>query len=636
MAPPIAAALQVAHGQGVIHRDIKPANILLSHGEPLIADFGIALAVQEAGGGRLTETGLSIGTPFYMSPEQATGDRHPDARSDIYSLGTLLYEMLTGEPPFQGATAQAVLGKILTGSPTAPTEYRRSIPTHVEAVILKSLERLPADRFGSAAEFGEALGNPAFRHGTGANVPVDEGSTPPEAVEKLQKNVRALAAAVVVTGMALIWSLLGDGAAPMDGNPAVEFLIVGDSTHGITSGTPGSVALDPETGMVGYVGVRPDGGRQIFVRALDDRTPRPIPGTEDAHDVFFSPDGAWIGFTTVSQNELYKIRLAGGSRIHLATLPGSMAGATWGDDDAIYYGVTGPPGLMRVPAAGGEPVEILEQSTTLLGVIDPHTPPQSDLVLFTGLATDRGATVQGFRPSTGEVRVLGPGMTPRYVQGRLVYATSTGVVLAEPFDLSSLEFTGQPVQVATGVGGWIDLSRDMTTSRSGTIAYVEGGAGNSSLMVSEGPVGTELRSGGNMYAPRASPDGDRILHVEASGSTMELYIYSRSQRTNRLIHAAPYIVGGDWSPDGETVIVASGADLLDFDLFLVSTDGSAAPRLFRDLPPDQGTTVPEFSPDGTWVVWNGAREGEGLQTNAVLIAPVDGEDNDVRRIVDDG
>ena len=120
----VAGALGAAHDQGVVHRDVKPGNILLTEaGEPLVADFGIALAVQEAGGGRLTETGLSLGTPWYMSPEQATADRDPDARSDLYSLGCVLYQMLTGEPPFQGGTAQAVLGRILTADPDPPSTW---------------------------------------------------------------------------------------------------------------------------------------------------------------------------------------------------------------------------------------------------------------------------------------------------------------------------------------------------------------------------------------------------------------------------------------------------------------------------------------------------------------------------------
>ena len=125
----VAGALDYAHGNGVIHRDIKPANILLNvQGEPLVADFGIALAVAQAGGGRITETGLSLGTPHYMSPEQATGDRDVDPRSDIYALGCVLYEMLAGQPPFAASTAQAVLVKILTTDAPSITTERRTVP----------------------------------------------------------------------------------------------------------------------------------------------------------------------------------------------------------------------------------------------------------------------------------------------------------------------------------------------------------------------------------------------------------------------------------------------------------------------------------------------------------------------------
>ncbi len=128
----------------------------------MIADFGIALAVGAAGGGRLTETGLSLGTPFYMSPEQATGDQFVGSSTDTYALGSVLYEMLVGEPPYPGATAQAVLGKIISSKPVSATEERPAVPPHVDAALRKALEKLPADRFESAARFAEALTNPAF------------------------------------------------------------------------------------------------------------------------------------------------------------------------------------------------------------------------------------------------------------------------------------------------------------------------------------------------------------------------------------------------------------------------------------------------------------------------------------------
>ena len=153
-------ALDYAHKRGVVHRDIKPENILLHDGRPLVADFGIALAVQQAGGERMTQTGLSLGTPQYMSPEQATGEREIDARSDIYSLGAVTYEMLTGEAPFTGPTSQAIVAKVITTDPGSLVARRRSIPPHVEDAVLTALEKVPADRFASAASFGAALSEP--------------------------------------------------------------------------------------------------------------------------------------------------------------------------------------------------------------------------------------------------------------------------------------------------------------------------------------------------------------------------------------------------------------------------------------------------------------------------------------------
>jgi serine/threonine protein kinase/Tfp pilus assembly protein PilF len=153
----IASALDCAHQQGIVHRDIKPENILLSKGEAVVADFGIALAMRVAGGERLTETGLSLGTPQYMSPEQATGTREVDARSDVYALGAVLYEMLVGEPPHTGPTVEAVLAKLLTQAPVPPWLTRAAIPEPVNRAVLRALAKQPVDRFATAGEFAAAL-----------------------------------------------------------------------------------------------------------------------------------------------------------------------------------------------------------------------------------------------------------------------------------------------------------------------------------------------------------------------------------------------------------------------------------------------------------------------------------------------
>lgn len=161
IATEVATALDYVHRHGVVHRDIKPENILVHDGEPIIADFGIALAIAQTSGPRLTQTGISLGTPAYMSPEQAAGDREITSRSDIFSLGAVTYEMLVGKPPFTGKTLQEVVAKVITERPRSLDEVDPNIPGHIAVAVARALEKLPADRFSSAREFAEALGNPS-------------------------------------------------------------------------------------------------------------------------------------------------------------------------------------------------------------------------------------------------------------------------------------------------------------------------------------------------------------------------------------------------------------------------------------------------------------------------------------------
>ena len=203
IAKDIAEALQAAHEQGVIHRDIKPGNVLISRGKPLISDFGIALALSASGAReRLTETGLSLGTPYYMSPEQATGDQAVGASTDTYALGCVLYQMLVGDPPFAGSTAQAVLGKIIAGKRVSATEERPSVPANVDAAIRKALEKLAADRFASAQDFANALADEHFRHGELAAAGAGVAASP---WNRLSLATTTLA---VLFALAFGWSLL--------------------------------------------------------------------------------------------------------------------------------------------------------------------------------------------------------------------------------------------------------------------------------------------------------------------------------------------------------------------------------------------------------------------------------------------
>jgi serine/threonine-protein kinase len=197
----VAAALDYAHRHGVVHRDIKPENILLADGAVLVADFGVALAVTNSTDRRMTETGLSLGTPQYMSPEQSMGERTIDGRSDIYSLSCVLYEMLAGEPPFTGPSSQAIVAKILTEAPPPVTAQRPATPPSVAETIRRGLEKIPADRFATASDFATALRVPVpLRPGTG-----DAARAPGSALEaKRARRWRALAISSVIAALAAI------------------------------------------------------------------------------------------------------------------------------------------------------------------------------------------------------------------------------------------------------------------------------------------------------------------------------------------------------------------------------------------------------------------------------------------------
>jgi tetratricopeptide (TPR) repeat protein len=153
----LASALDFAHQQGVVHRDLKPENILMQAGQPMIADFGISLAVKNAGGARITQTGLSLGTPHYMSPEQATGEKNVDARSDQYSLAAVAYEMLVGEPPHNGPNSQAIIARLMTEKPRSARQTRESVPQSMDDALMRALSKLPADRFASCGDFAAAF-----------------------------------------------------------------------------------------------------------------------------------------------------------------------------------------------------------------------------------------------------------------------------------------------------------------------------------------------------------------------------------------------------------------------------------------------------------------------------------------------
>jgi serine/threonine-protein kinase len=304
----VADALDYAHRHGVVHRDIKPENILIAEGRPMVADFGIALALSAAAGGRMTETGLSLGTPHYMSPEQATAEKEISARSDVYSLGSVLYEMLAGEPPHIGGSAQQIIMKIIAEQAQPLTALRKSVPANVAAAVAKSLEKLPADRFESAKAFAEALGNPGFTTTTGSGGIAGISSTAiPRRLVGMLGAVAALLLAVA------LWGWLRPVPEPVihltiPPLPGTEFLT-----------NPRWPALSPDGETVVFAATS-GGVSRLYRRAVNGFGVEEVEGTEDATFPFFSPDGEWVAFYTANR-KLRKVPLTGGPSTPIADVP---------------------------------------------------------------------------------------------------------------------------------------------------------------------------------------------------------------------------------------------------------------------------------------------------------------------------
>ena len=482
IATEVAGALDYAHRHDVIHRDIKPENILLHEGRALVADFGIALAAAKTGGTRMTETGMSLGTPHYMSPEQAMGERDLDARTDIYALGCVLHEMLAGEPPFTGPTAQAIVAKVMTDEPTPIGKLRKTTPVNIEEAVATALQKLPADRFGSAAEFARALED-------GSWTATSSRRTTTARARAMSRAWLFAAAGGWLLALALLAMVLGsrkDDSATLRNSVRRATLILPDSAMlAFVGQTPLGVglpalAISPDGNTLAYV-AQGANSVQLYVRRLDRLDVVGLPGTEGAYAPFFSPDGEWVGF--FSGTDLKKVQVAGGTPVTLTQLQ-LPYGAVWGPDDRILVSIREGAQWVWVPASGGRPVVVEGVGGVLprfLGSSDWIISATQDRLLFiTSLETGEryGINPQGLVPEAEgpETTDLIYGSNPRYVEsGHIVYLSGEGVVFALPFDGATRTVRGPPEIVLEGVrqeAVW--GAGQLTVADDGTLVYAEG------------------------------------------------------------------------------------------------------------------------------------------------------------------
>jgi len=603
----VADALGYAHSLGVIHRDIKPENILLQGGHALVADFGIALAVQQAGGQRMTQTGLSLGTPQYTSPEQAMGERTIDARSDIYALGAVTYEMLTGDPPFTGSTIQAIVAKVLTEKPAPLMARRERVTPAVEHAVLVALEKLPADRFASAAEFANALSNSSFRSSIATTAPLVAMRTG----WRHHVAVPALAAAGTFV-VAFAWIGLRSGPPPL----VARFqLSLADGQA--LSGSPWSrLAVSPDGSRLVYVHDG-DRGTQLMMRMRDQLNAVILPGTEGAINPAISPDGRRVAFMDgVSRGHIKVASLSGGPAVSLTDSLVGAPGVAWGADGFIYYDRVGIGPLMRVSDRGGR-AESIGQLDSAKGELQhswPDVLPNGRGVIMT---VSRGGPGSMGSPAdeialldlaTGAHRALVRGIFARYARsGHLVYVTVDGALMAVAFDQAKMVLVGEPVTLDQGVavrltGGAVDLS----LSADGTLWYTAGKIGSSGTLepVWVGRDGTATRVANDLLGlvsdPALSPDG-KHLAVSIRALTSQIWIKDLDQGTlSKLTLNGRENIRPAWMPDGRSVAFMSdqgGGDVFYKRL----ADGSRSEtRLLRDTRPISEVA---FSQDGMWTVY---------------------------------
>ena len=561
IATAVASALDYAHRHGVIHRDLKPENVLLHEGQPLIADFGIALAVSNAGGNRITQTGISLGTPQYMSPEQATGDRTIDGRADIYSLGAVLYEMLTGDPPHLGSTSQAIIARLLTEKPRSVRAVRDTVPVYVEAAIDRALAKLPADRWATAHEFAEALNQQRAVPVTATGA---SGDAPASSISLARPPSGAARARQVAAGLLSILALAGAAGAgawiaahrEVNGTTVRYPLNFGPderATGGI--GTP--LALSPDGKLLAYVGFKA-GRRSLHVRALADLRGRELPGTDEATQPFFSPDGRWIGF--VARSQLRKVPVDGGTAVALADV-GEFWGASWYSDDQIVVSTRGR--LAVVPATGGKPRPFSQLDTAGGAQRFPFVLSDGKTVLYASFGREGlvGARIAVASLESDATRILDlVGTAPvAIMEGRLIYASGAGAIMAVPFDERRQRVIGTPVPVVDGVqvGGSGPLKG--AVSRSGSLAYFSGGVTQQVVLADpHGEARTLTRQAGRYDHPRLSPDGKRLALEVNTGAATDIYIFDLASGTlARLTTDGAFNQSPEWTPDGKRVLFSS-------------------------------------------------------------------------------
>ncbi len=564
----VAAALAYAHQRDIVHRDVKPENILLADGQAYLADFGIALAMQRVDAERLTQSGFMLGTPQYLSPELAAGDMHVDGRSDQWALSAVLYEMLAGQPPHTGSTFQSLAARIVTEAPASLSALRPGVPAGLEAAVMRSLQKVPADRYADTATFEVALAG-AMALAPSPVLPVAPWwtVTDPTRVRGLPAGAWRRARtwlgvlALCITVVALIGWFRDPVIAAPTGLPMRLSLEPPSGERFVSGLIEGGEALAPDGQTVAFV-ASSKGATRLWIRELSTRSDRVLTGTEGAAFPFWSPDGRSIGF--FSGDKLMRVGVDGGAPIVICQAFVGR-GAAWTDDGRIVFSGYGP--LSIVSDAGGTPQILIIARDSGVVLRWPQVLPGGRLLYYAPRhrSANAGTYLTTLADPGTHVLVLENETEAVYTQdGRghdfLTWIRNGSLVVA-PLDVRNATL-GAPQLVADSVHGFALTGRStVTASRSGTLLY-------SSMANFTSQFGWFDRTGrelGTLGEPtqfnefRLSPDGRQVVASRERPSGLELWTIDAERNVSTRIETGLSVSTFPvWMPDGRSLLFAGG------------------------------------------------------------------------------
>jgi serine/threonine-protein kinase len=541
-----------------------------------------------------------------MSPEQATAEKEITARSDVYSLGSVLYEMLAGQPPHLGGSAQQIIMKIIAEEAQPLTKLRKTVPANVAAAVAKSLEKLPADRFASAKDFADALADAAFTATTGAAAGARSGArgTPWRRT--------AIVVGVAALGFAMLaaWALLrgptgGGDRAPVEFAFRIGFAVT-DRPY---------IAISPDGRRI-IEGIEDSAGAQhIIMRELGSTALVPIPGTEGGGQPAFSPDGTWIAF--VAGGKLCKVPVGGGPATVLAD--SVMAAPSWGVDGTILYARAGD-GLWRVPESGGasERLTTMDPARREWAHWYPQALPGGRAAIFNNFSTPLARSrIEAVEFATGRRTVLLDGAVfARYVASGHLLFVRDGAIFAVRFDPAKLKVLGAAVPVLDDVA-WVmtDGVAGYAVAGNGTLVYLKASEWDVDRRVSwidrAGNERPALPEAGQWAEPRLSPDG-RWIAITRLDPTWQIWLFDLNRRVMaQLTRSQGVSFNAVWWPDSRSIVYTSETPV--YDLHRLRIDGGLPDTVVASARDKFASSV---SPDGRTVVY--------AELAYLMLAPVGG------------